>query len=150
MMTLSAVSGTRRANTGGPASRTRREPVSSTLLDDGEGSGHCRRLITLGLTFPEGEDPVDWVEEALDRVGHADAESLRRSLLLPAGGLICAPAPDRTRLDVAGNPVDRILEQAVLLGLCNAHGYFPQRPVLWTRTTLTRSLYLYDPGGFYQ
>ena len=96
MMTLSAVSGTRRANTGGPASRTRREPVSCTLLDDGEGPGHCRRLITLGLTFPEGEDPVDWVEEALARVGHADAETLRRSLMLPAGGLICAPAPDRT------------------------------------------------------
>ena len=138
------------ANSGGPASRTRRETVDASLLDDQARPGHCRRLFTLGLLFPVGTDPVDWVEEAMGRAGYADVESLRASLQLPTGGLICTPAPNDLRQYVSAMHDYRVLEQAVMLGLCNAVGYFPQRPVLWTRTALSRSLFLYDPEGFYQ
>ena len=139
-----------RPNSCGPASRTRRETVTASLLDDAPSPGHCRRLVTLGLRFPEGADPVDWVEEAMARSGHADVESLRESFVLPTEGLICAPAPEQARLPAEAIPIRLALEQALLLGLCNAAGYFPRRPVLWTRTALSRCLYLFEPGGFYQ
>jgi len=139
-----------RANTGGPSSRTRKESVSASLLDDLDGPGHCRRLITLGLRFPEDSDPVIYVEKLLEANGYVDAESFRQTLLLPPSGLICSPAPEASRHPVSALNAQEVLEQAVLLGLCNAQGYFPQRPVLWTRTSLSRSLHLYDPGGFYQ
>jgi hypothetical protein len=35
------------------------------------------------------------------------------------------------------------------LGLCTRHLFDPSRPVLWTRSSVTRALELFDPVGFY-
>ena len=43
----------------------------------------------------------------------------------------------------------KVLRQALLLGLCTTVLYDPERPVLWTRSSLSRCLELYDGGGFY-
>ena len=41
------------------------------------------------------------------------------------------------------------LRQALMLGLCTAQMYDPARPVMWTETSLTRAVELYDSGSFY-
>jgi hypothetical protein len=46
-------------------------------------------------------------------------------------------------------PASDALYQALVLGLCTAWCYDPRRPVLWTRTSLTRQLELFDGRGFY-
>ena len=53
------------------------------------------------------------------------------------------PTPVKTLV-----PVDA-LYQALVLGLCTPWRYDPDRPVLWTRTSLTRQLELFDGRGFY-
>ena len=52
-----------------------------------------------------------------------------------------------TPIDTLGP--DDALYQALVLGLCTPWRYDPGRPVLWTRTSLTRQLELFDGGGFY-
>jgi hypothetical protein len=36
-----------------------------------------------------------------------------------------------------------------MLGLCTAHIFDPERPVLWTLNSVTRAVELFDPAGFY-
>ena len=36
-----------------------------------------------------------------------------------------------------------------MLGLCTTQVFDPDRPVLWTTTSLTRFVELFDPRGFY-
>ena len=51
---------------------------------------------------------------------------------------------------LAGAPSVRdVLEQALMLGLCTAQIFDADRPVLWTETSLTRAVELFDPVGFY-
>ena len=51
------------ANTGGPASRTRKMRIASSLLGQEDGHIRCPRVIRLGLQFPEGVDPVAYFTE---------------------------------------------------------------------------------------
>ena len=44
---------------------------------------------------------------------------------------------------------DDALFQALVLGLCTPWRYDPGRPVLWTRTSLTRQLELFNGQEFY-
>ena len=52
-------------------------------------------------------------------------------------------------MPVGSLPAIDALYQALVLGLCTTWCYDPQRPVLWTRASLTRQLELFDGRGFY-
>ena len=137
------------ANAGGPMSRTRKERVQCSLLGQDAGWIRCPRVIRLGLDFG-GRDPLDILRGLLRDEGALTAEDLRPRFPLPDRALICRPlAGDAARLSVDEADPPEVLRQALLLGLCTAHRFDPERPVLWTRTSVTRALELFDPEGFY-
>lgn len=137
------------ANTGGPMSRTRKERIVSTLLGKDEGFIQCPRRIRLGLKF-EGAHPVDCLEAILASEGFTDPEELRSRYIVPQGRLICRPMSDEEkRLSAIDGRHYDVLEQALMLGLCTAQIYDTKRPVLWTESSLTRVVELFDPVGFY-
>ncbi len=140
----------RRANIGGPMSRTRTLRVASSLLGKDEGFIRCPRIIRLGLLFPEGIDPVNLTNDLLHESGFQHPEDLRDCFDPPPMPYLCRPAPPGSpRLEVAVAPVEEVLRQALLLGLCTAYRYDPLRAVLWTQASLTRALDLFDAEGFY-
>ena len=137
------------ANIGGPMSRTRRETISSSLLGQDEGIIKCPRRIRLALKF-EDTHPVSCLEAILAEAGFRDPEELRSKYVLPQEMLICRPLPDtKQRLSAINGRRRDVLEQALMLGLCTAQIFDPSRPVLWTETSLTRAVELFDPTGFY-
>ena len=137
------------ANMGGPRSRTRTMHVSSSLLGNDDGLVNCPRVIRLGLNF-EGAHPVDTVEAILIQEEFWVPECLREKFVIPAGKLICRPAPASSKkLSIHSDDVEDVLCQALMLGLCTAQVFDPQRPVMWTETSLTRVLELFDPTGYY-
>ena len=137
------------ANTGGPMSRTRTERVSTTVLGKDDGYIRCPRVIRLGLIFDD-EDPVDTIERIIHEEGFSVPDDLRDVIKPPDGRLICRPlASSFRRLRVITGSRPQVLRQALMLGLCTAHIYDISRPVLWTRTSLSRALELFDPRGFY-
>jgi hypothetical protein len=139
-----------RANIGGPMSRTRTERVRTTLLGRGDKVIRCPRVITLGLRFESGIDPVAQLETLLLMEGIGSPEDLRQRFQIPPDRLICRPFTDRERrISVADPDRRRVLDQALMLGLCTAHLYDPARPVLWTAARLSRGLVLFEPQGFY-
>jgi hypothetical protein len=137
------------ANSGAPMSRTRRERISASLLGSDSGVIRCPSQIKLGLKF-EDTHPVDCLEAILDSAGFKDPEELRSKYVLPQTKLICGPemTHDGKLSAYLGNPSD-VLMQALMLGLCTAQIFDPDRPVLWTETSLTRVVELFDPTGFY-
>jgi len=138
------------ANSGGPSSRQRTHTISSSILGKDDGFVRCPRIIRLGLLFKEAEDPVTVLTGILEEEGYGGPEALRGEFSLPAGRLICRPrAMCHDRLVVRDGQRRRILEQALMLGLCTDQVFDPARPVLWTRTSLTRAVELFDPRGFY-
>ena len=168
------IGGVRRihANSGGPMSRTRTEHIKSSLLGSDDGDIRCRRRICLCLNFSRDmfwgiEDagtfnelyrkinepqpsPVEYMEALLKGEGIRDPEELRERYILPPGKMICGPwTGTQDHLFVYGASSYDVLEQALMLGLCTAQMYDPDRPVLWTETSLTRAVELFDPGGFY-
>ena len=141
---------TRWSNSGGPSSRKRREMIHTSLLGDTRKQVCWPHCLRIGLRFPPGADPLRLIRDLCAEAGFGSSERLRRACVLPAGALAARPARDeRGLLDVVRSPRDRVLEQAVLLGLCSAVLYDPGRPVLWTRASLTRRLDLFAPGDFY-
>jgi hypothetical protein len=138
----------RRANTGGPMSRTRTERLRCTLLGLSRGPIICPLTLCLGLEFSR-KDPVDTVYRLLDRSGFRDPEALRASFGQGLGPLACRPNPELQPLVVAGADPQEVLLVAFLLGLCSAVRFDPGRPVLWTRASLTRRLELFEMKEFY-
>ena len=136
-------------NSGGPMSRTRKERISSTLLGKSDGFIKCPSRIRLGLDF-EDTHPVDCLEAILNSEGFREPEELRSRYALPQGRLICRPLPAiEKRLSAINARHFDVLEQALILGLCTAQIFDADRPVLWTETSLTRAVELFDPVGFY-
>jgi hypothetical protein len=106
-------------------------------------------VIRLGLTF-EDTHPVDCLESILESEGFRDPEELRKKYAIPQMKMICGPERFPVeRLPVYGSRYCDVLEQALMLGLCTAQLFDPGRPVLWTETSLTRAVELFDPRGFY-
>ena len=138
----------RRANTGGPSSRTRVEPVSGTLLGRTDGPILCPRVLALALDFA-GADPVAEVSRLLSEAGWASPEELRIPFGQGLWPLVCQPNPLLPRLPVAGADPAEVRRIAFLLGLCTRVRFDPERPVLWTRASLTRCLELYEMKEFY-
>ena len=139
----------REANSGGPMSRRRSEQVIASLLRDEAAPLRLPRVIRAGLHFGE-RDPLGAVLESLARVGLDDAELLRSRYAAPSTPLLARVVPKAGwSVQVAYATDDTVLEQALVLGLCTAFQFDPARPVLWTRTSLTRCVELYEPAGFY-
>lgn len=138
----------RLANSGGPMSRRRTERLSATVLGRDDGAIRCPRVMRVGLDFG-GQNPLTLVRDLLATCGFSDEQEARSAIALPLEPCLC-------RADTAPRPVpietldaDAALYQALVLGLCTPWRYDPGRPVLWTRTSLTRHLELFDGGGFY-
>jgi hypothetical protein len=134
-------------NSGGPRSRTRTERLRSTVLGD-DGPIRCPQVLRVGVHFDTGE-PLDCARRWLKRVGFADEHEARGVLSLPASACICRTDPLPAPVNASSLTALEGLRLVVILGLCTTWMYDPQRPVLWTRASLTRQLLLYDGGGFY-
>lgn len=138
------------ANIGGPMSRTRKEIISSSILGSDDGFIRCPRIIKLGLLFEPLSDPLMELRKILESSGFHSPEDLRDEFAIPSSRLICRPCSNHAgRIDVCISDPFIVLEQALMLGLCSAQMYDPLRPVLWTGTSVTRALELFDPSGFY-
>jgi hypothetical protein len=137
-------------NSGGPMSRRRTERVLATVLRDIPGAVHLPRVLRAGLKFMVGDEPVDRVLTALARYGLDDAERLRERFAIPGEAMIVRVVADAPWGVAASFAKDEaVLREALLLGLCTAWQYDPARPVIWTRTSLTRHVELHAPAGFY-
>lgn len=137
-----------RCSPGGPRTRTRAEPLFSTVLGDDEGPIHCPRVIRLGLKFGRRK-PLQVAQRWLREAGFADEQEARAALELPDRPYLCHPDRDPQPLEVASLDPLEGLRMALMLGLCTTTLYAPERPVLWTTTSLSRHLLLFDPRGFY-
>ncbi|AKU11256.1 hypothetical protein AzCIB_1351 [Azoarcus sp. CIB] len=138
------------ANIGGPMSRTRSVRIASSLLGRDTGHIRCPMIIRLGLEFRKGVDPVKHLHQMLATEGLTTPEALRERFPPPDRPYLCrALADDHQRLKVAEALREKVLQQALLLGLCTAFRYDPSRAVIWTQASLTRGLELYDPAEFY-
>jgi hypothetical protein len=140
----------RRANAGWgqPPARQRQERIASTLLGRHDGPIHCPRVIRIGFDLTARQDPLEVLEALLFDAGCGTPEELRRAIALPDRPYICRPDAG-TPPCTLGSPRAEVLRHALMLGLCTAHLYNPSRPVIWTRGSLSRSLELFDPEGFY-
>jgi hypothetical protein len=138
----------RAANAGSPMSRGRSERISATLLGNDQGAVRCPRVLRVGLDFGR-RSPLAYVRGLLKTCGFSDEQEARQALALPQEPCICRPNPAPSPAPVASLMASDALYQALVLGLCTAWCYDPQRPVLWTRASLTRQLELFDGRGFY-
>jgi hypothetical protein len=138
----------RLANSGGPMSRGRKERISATLLGNDEGAVRCPRVLRVGLDFGR-RSPLKYVRELLKACGFSDEHEARHALALPQEPCVCRPNPVPKPAPVTSLIATDALYQALVLGLCTAWCYDPQRPMLWTRASLTRQLELFDGRGFY-
>ena len=137
-----------RCNSGGPRSRSRTERLTASLLGNNDGAVRCPRVIRLGLDFGR-KDPLAAVHALLWEHGLEHAEQLREMFKPTQDPCICRLDPHPRRLLVADADPVEVLRQAMLLGLCTTWLYDPERPVLWTRSSLSRCLELFDGRGFY-
>ena len=138
----------RKGNSGGPASRTRVEPVRGTLLGRTDGPILCPRMLALALDFA-GADPVAAVSRLLSEAGWSSPEDLRIPFGQDLWPMVCQPNPALAPLAVATADPAEVLRLAFLLGLCTRVRFDPERPVLWTRASLTRRLEIYERKEFY-
>ena len=144
-------------NVGAPMSRRRTIGIQSSILgrgdseNAGEGGAHhvgLPRLRAIAIDF-HGRNPVAAVHHRLAKLGFASPEEAKAALLPPLPRCFCfeprfLPQVRFTHLEPA-----ELLEQALILGLSNAWLFDPDRPVIWTKTSLTRRLVLYASQEFY-
>ena len=136
------------AGWGGPPSRQRRERIKSSLLGKDDGEIRCSPVIRVGFAIDKDEDPFEVLQELLVDEGYDSLEDLKASIAIPDKRYICRPyLYPECRLDA---PASEVFRHALILGLCTAQMFDPERPVIWTRGSLTRVVELFDPAGFYQ
>jgi hypothetical protein len=136
-------------NMGGPRSRSRTESVSSSLLGECNGLVRCPRVRTVGFVIEDGCDPFARAYHALKSVGCQSPDELRNLFELPPGPRLVAPNLAEPHLSMASLADEAFLAEALILGLCTKTVYDPRRPVVWTRASLSRSLSMFQTGGFY-
>lgn len=135
-------------NTGGPRSRSRSEPLRTTVLGDRGGPIWCPRVVRVSIAYGR-RSPLTWVNQWMVTCGYAEERDARAQIPLPIRPCICQPDPAPRPAEAATLTAAEGLYLALILGLCTSTYYDPSRPLLWTRTSLTRSLVLYDGEGFY-
>lgn len=137
-----------RANIGAPMARRREQKISSTILGLEGGPLVCPREYRLAIDF-SGREPVSTMRSLLRAVGLDSPEQLRPFFGLRLRPLACLSTSDITPLQIGLADDQEVLRQAFLLGLCTMVMLDPMRPVLWTQSSLTRRLALFDLEGFY-
>ena len=131
-----------------PPARSRRERITSSLLGRDDGEIRCPKVIRIGFDISQGEDPLERLHDLLIDEGYQRPEDLRHRFEIPDRPYICRPATHAgCSLDA---PAAEVLRQALMLGLCTAQLFDPARLVIWTRSSLSRVVDLYDLQGFYQ
>lgn len=148
MLVTTLASSGRQANSGWAPSRQRRERIKTTLLGQDDGEIRCPCVIRLGFNLAGGEDPLTVLEQLLAEEGYGSPEDLRGEFPVPRRPYLCRPSPQAAPCALNGRRTD-VLRQALMLGLCSAQHYDPERPVIWTRGSLSRVVDLFDPAGFY-
>jgi len=138
----------REANSGGPSSRSRSVRLATTVLGLGSGPIRCPRVLRVGLDFGDA-DPLATVRDLLRDCGFDDEAEAREAVALPPAPCICRPDATKRPKPIGALAPDEALYQALVLGLCTPWRYDPARPVLWTRTSLTRRLELFSGQEFY-
>lgn len=136
------------ANSGWGQPRQRRERIKTTLLGQDDGEIRCPCVIRLGFNLAGGEDPLAVLEQLLAEEGYGSPEDLRGAFPVPRRPYLCRPSTQAAPCALNGRRAD-VLRQALMLGLCSAQHYDPERPVIWTRGSLSRVVDLFDPAGFY-
>jgi hypothetical protein len=137
-----------RANAGGPSSRARSERIRSTLLGLTKGPIRCPLNLNLALDFAR-RDPVATAYRLLAQAGFHNPDDLRTPFGETLWPMVCRPNPELQPLEVATADPLAVLRLAFMLGLCTSVRFDPERPVLWTRASLTRRLELYEMKEFY-
>lgn len=139
-------------NSGGPRSRTRKEQLVSSVLGHDGRHVRCPLRRRVGIEFPEGQDPVNLIRERCLMAGFRSPEEARQSLAdrLPTQPMVAVEWAGTPEVAVEGpTDLEALVVESLILGLCTASLYDPERPVIWTRASLTRRLELFDLGGFY-
>jgi hypothetical protein len=139
-------------NSGGPMSRTRTERLVSSVVGNSKSRLILPRRHVVGLRVPSSSDPVTTAWRLLEDQGFSSAEAARQALAtyLPSKPLAALPWQGIAPISlVMGKNERRALVEALVLGLCTATLYDPERAILWTGASLTRRLELFDLGAFY-
>jgi hypothetical protein len=140
-------------NSGGPRTRTRKEPVNRSLLDNLQMKIHWPCGMVVGLKFPKGVSPVHYAEGLLGEAGYeTPSGAVTAQSDLPNSIHYCHPVDlGRSKLSqISPNSHAEFLRFALILGLCGPNYYDRNRPVIWTEGRLTRTVGLYLPRGFYE
>lgn len=138
-------------NFGPPQAQPRSQTLRSTLLGDEHKFAAWPRRLRVGLIFPPKVSPLAFMLALLKTVGLASPQALTdRRYPLPLERLtLRTVAGGDGFCDTSVAPVDEILHQALLLGLCGIAYYDPVRPIVWTNASLGRRLELFAVGDFY-
>ncbi len=147
-----------RCNSGGPMSRTRTERLVASVLGQDDGPIRCPQVLRVGLDF-ETDDPefmqlgalmvIEAVAE-IEGIRRPDECKARYADRLPKSPILAYPVSTPTEFTSAFSEAHSdVLFMATLLGLCTATYYDPERPVVWTSTSLSRRLDLFRTEGFY-
>ncbi len=139
-------------NTGGPMSRTRTEKVFSSILGNRKSSIQWPRLHRVGIAFPKGRSPREYMEDFMARNGFAAPDDCKYRVALPSGTYFCrtVQGDEAARINPVSEQPAKVLRAALILGLCNNNNYNAERPVIWTDGRLARTVELYDIGRFYE
>lgn len=104
---------------------------------------------TIGIDF-EDREPIDVLQEALERFGAPSPESLRGRIDVYPHQMAChIGKPPRQIAKASKLSMKELLRRALILGLCGPTHYNPDRAIIWTKNRLTRVVDLYLPGEFY-
>lgn len=139
---------TSECNSGAPMSRRRAFRLQTSVLGADSGPISCPKFRTVALSFG-WEDPVLYMRRLLAKLGYASPEAAQEVLLPAARPCVCTASAELYRTRVRDTRPETVLEKALILGLSTTFVFDPERPVIWTRTSLTRRLAYYDFGGFY-
>jgi len=90
------------------------------------------------------------MEALLNIEGFSSPEELRKDYLVLKNTYVCHISVKPARLLVTASSPRLVFQQAVVLGLCTSSYFNPERPILWTNTSLKRCLDLYNVEDFYR
>lgn len=135
----------------GRPSRRMTTRIRVTILGNPSITVSWPQTERVGLILKKGKSPLAFVESLLRKEGFESPEELREHFEVPARLLTCRNIPDDSDGLVVADRADAgtVLRQALILGLCGANFYDPNRAVIWTNNRLSRKLDLFEPGRFY-
>lgn len=148
----------RLCNTGGPQSRTRTEPIVSSIFGYDDCRLGARPVGEVHALYIGGDGSAEQALgfrhaafDALRECGFEDPEAAFDAFAdLSRRRLHCLSVPPRNFGWGANRPASGALEflkTALILGKCSQGLYDPSRPVIWTETRLRRWVQSYEIGN---